>query len=486
MDISIIKRKDLIEKNTIIMLIYGLAAGLGGTAQFIIGRPTGIALSLFIPLIIILILYLIQRKVEFMQRIFPYLVLLSMIAMIYFTIASFKVTLATIVMSFFALIIGSIHNQYSVFMFAYVCSLIELIFNFTLDTGGYAIDPANVFVVHALMALAVILQVRQNKKMQANIENLMLDENLKAKQEEKLHLSLNNAVKSITSKLEMITESMNSATTAQSEMLNSVQEVSAGSHRQSEHVLEIVKNTELTSSELSNMIKQLQDILNDAGNASENAVVGAKTMNTLKSEIDSFTLFFEELNKTFTVLSSKIQETNQFAQDIKKVTDQTNLLALNASIEAARAGEYGKGFAVVANEIRKLAGNTDEMLLKINENLKQVNTYNVDAQSKLKIGLEHITIQTNTAQISNKTFQQMFELMDVLKNKLKQFTDGANSIEKNSISIQQSTAEFAAIIEQSSSTIDQLSSILSKVNEEQIKIKHHIDETYQDALSIRK
>lgn len=486
MDISNIKRKDLIEKNTIIMLIYGLAAGLGGAAQFIIGRPIGIALSLFIPLLITAIFFLIQRRVAIMQRVFPYLVLLSMIAMIYFTIASFKVTLATIVMSFFALIIGSIHNQFSVFIFAYISSLIELIFNFTLDTSGFAVDPANVFVVHALMALGIILQVRQNKRLQSNIENLMLEENLKAKQEEQLHLTLNNAVKSITSKLEMITDSMNSATAAQNEMLNSVQEVSAGSHRQAEHVVEIVKNTEQTSLEISTMIEQLHDILNDAGNVSDNAVIGAKTMHSLKSEIDSFTQFFEELNKTFTSLSSKIQETNQFAQDIKKVTDQTNLLALNASIEAARAGEYGKGFAVVADEIRKLAGNTDEMLLKINENLKQVNTYNVDAQSKLKVGLEHISIQTNTAQISNKTFQQLFELMNVLKNKLQQFTFGAKSIEDNSISIQQSTSEFAAIIEESSSTIDQLSSILSKVNEEQMKIKQHIDDTYSDAISIRK
>lgn len=486
MNIFILKEKDLFEKNTIIMLIYGIAALLGGVAQFIIGRPIGIALSLFIPGLITFIIYAIQRKVAILQRIFPYFVMISTVFSIYLTISSYKVTLATIVMSFFVLILGSIHNQFSIFIFAYFCSLTELIFNFILDTGGFAVDPANVFVVHAIMALGILLQVRQNKKLQQNTENLMTLENLKAKQEEQLHLNLNKAVQSITSKLETITESMNSSTVAQSDMLHSVQEVSAGSHRQSEHVVEIVKNTELTTAEIANMIKQLQDILNDAGNASDSAVVGAKTMNELKNEIDSFTEFFEELNKTFNILSSKIQETNQFAQDIKKVTDQTNLLALNASIEAARAGEYGKGFAVVADEIRKLAGSTDEMLLKINENLKQVNTYNIDAQSKLKVGLEHITTQTNTAGLSNKTFNELFELMNNLKNKLQQFTLGAKSIEENSVSIQQSTSEFASIIEESSSTIDELSRILGNVNEEQIKIKQHIDETYQEALTIRK
>lgn len=67
-----------------------------------------------------------------------------------------------------------------------------------------------------------------------------------------------------------------------------------------------------------------------------------------------------------------VEEVKVMAGAIADIAEQTNLLALNAAIEAARAGESGKGFAVVAEEIRKLAEESSQTVLTIQDTIGKI------------------------------------------------------------------------------------------------------------------
>lgn len=65
-------------------------------------------------------------------------------------------------------------------------------------------------------------------------------------------------------------------------------------------------------------------------------------------QMEAMMAAMDRINET----SSQIQN---IIGEIEDIAEQTNLLSLNAAIEAARAGEAGKGFAVVADQIGNLA-----------------------------------------------------------------------------------------------------------------------------------
>ena len=73
-----------------------------------------------------------------------------------------------------------------------------------------------------------------------------------------------------------------------------------------------------------------------------------------------------ELEKSLEAVKA-VDQINLLSEAIMKITHQTNMLALNASIEAVRAGEAGKGFTVVADEVKKLAEQSNQTALQIQD-----------------------------------------------------------------------------------------------------------------------
>ncbi|SCA54819.1 Methyl-accepting chemotaxis protein [Candidatus Terasakiella magnetica] len=73
----------------------------------------------------------------------------------------------------------------------------------------------------------------------------------------------------------------------------------------------------------------------------------------------------QEASSAVTRLNDATDQISGVVTLIKDIAAQTKMLSLNATIEAARAGSYGKGFAVVAQEVKGLAGQTENSITQV-------------------------------------------------------------------------------------------------------------------------
>lgn len=132
-------------------------------------------------------------------------------------------------------------------------------------------------------------------------------------------------------------------------------------------------------------------------------------------------------------LTQSVESVGSIVDVISSIADQTNLLALNAAIEAARAGEHGRGFSVVADEVRQLAGKTQESLDQVSKRLEQLNQAS-NALADNIYGIEQASSQ-------QKSIAEV--LRDNAENVVKQAITSASVAEDTLGQINQQRTHFA-------------------------------------------
>lgn len=490
MTIEQLKLEDWLRKNHILYTGFAVGGGLGLLAQLIMQSNMATILSVMVPLLIGSGFYVAFRltKATWLTQSLPYILIVSTFAVSLGVILLSQANLGTIGIIFFLLMFGGIHGRVLIMAVAYVLSLVALVLNNMVFVSPELVDGsgANLLLLHFLSGIILMLVVRQNAKNFAEIERVTEQTEVLRKEEAELAKRLDLAVEKITENLSRLRSSSETSLGAQREMLTAIQEVSGASQHQADHMADIAERTEQTHESVERISDGLTVLAQKANEAGDRAGEGSSRIAGLTRGIDAFAQFFEELNRTFSILSEKIAETNAFAGSIKEITDQTNLLALNASIEAARAGEHGKGFAVVADEIRKLAGMTDHTLSKIDANLSEVNTFNELAVAKLSAGEEQISEQLEVAESSSTTFTALHGEMQDLQKEMQSFIESFKEITGHTDTIRGRTMEFASVIEESTAAIEELDATLTHLVDEQSEIDRYLQDTHNEAVTLHR
>lgn len=231
---------------------------------------------------------------------------------------------------------------------------------------------------------------------------------------------------------------------------------------------------------ITQMTSTVHDVAHNTASAAEAAARAEQEAKAGEAVVQSNIAVIQSLASNIGQAGDTIRQVVQASEQIgnvlaviQSIAEQTNLLALNAAIEAARAGEQGRGFAVVADEVRTLAGRTQNSTAEIRQTISQLQQAVASAVTDIEQSqtqtersvscaeqaghsLAGILSLVNTINDMNSQIATASEEQTAVSDSINQSIVSVHDISRQSTEVARQTAEAAALIARQVAALNQL------------------------------
>lgn len=199
------------------------------------------------------------------------------------------------------------------------------------------------------------------------------------------------------------------------------QEVANGARQISDSSQILSQGSTEQASTIEELSASMEQIAEQTKSNAENAEQAFAVAVTVKEGAVSGNNQMAEMLQAISEINNASSNISKIIKVIEDIAFQTNILALNAAVEAARAGQHGKGFAVVADEVRNLAARSanaakettaliESSIMKTEDGLK-IAKDTADALNDIVVGISEASNIVN--KIASATSEQASAIVQI-------------------------------------------------------------------------